>query len=43
MTLNIVGVKTAATFELVVTLLAVFELLGKAGTPEFKALSGLIK
>jgi ethanolamine permease len=27
MTLNIIGVKTAATFELVVTLLAVFELL----------------
>jgi ethanolamine permease len=27
MTLNIVGIKTAATFELVVTLLAVFELL----------------
>jgi nicotinamidase-related amidase len=29
--------------ELVNTEMAVFELLGKAGTPEFKALSGLIK
>ena len=29
--------------EVVNTEMAVFELLGKAGTPEFKALSGLIK
>jgi hypothetical protein len=29
--------------EVVNTEMAVFELLGKAGTPEFKALSALIK
>ena len=29
--------------EIINTEMAVFELLGKAGTPEFRALSGLIK
>jgi nicotinamidase-related amidase len=32
-----------AGIQVINTEMAVFELLGKAGTPEFKALSGLIK